>query len=441
MTKNTVISILLISFGISACVSFKEQALFETPVDQKIPESIENFYSLEIFSDKMNGEHWYSESSQNEISLPFMKRNKSKSLDQKETWLKKTNQCLTIIETDKYIYSGSGAMHWKWNKKAGDCPWLGMGFGWDNWQGKDMSQIIGKAAIQLKVRSVSGSLKSLPLAACLEDYSGSQVWIGFSPKTIENGIITEEWSNVILPLTEFEWESSTNIDTYNIKQFIVQFEADGEIYVDEIKIIPYEGGFSKRNNALLYENLNINIDGSCKEKEWTDAQQIQFHSHNIKSMADSENIYFFLEFQSDESMRNPFQGKDIYQGDAFEIAFSTNPKLMRKRKHLFTSDKHIGINLSEAKSVWDWRNNENIEGAEVSALINGEIHQYEIKVPLSSIGVDFFISGPSYGIEYALNKSSKEGNRKTQFRWNSTDSDDFYENPSVWGELIFNQSK
>tara|TARA_Y100000385_G_scaffold290378_1_gene363267 strand:+ start:19002 stop:20321 length:1320 start_codon:yes stop_codon:yes gene_type:complete len=439
MRKKTVTSILVISIGLSACVSFKDQVLFDAPANQEEPESIENFYSLDIFSDNINGEHWFTESSQNEISLPFMKRNKSKSLDRKETWLKKTNQCLSINRTDKYTYSGSGAMHWKWDKKAGDCPWLGMGFGWDNWQGKDMNQIIGKAAIQLKVRTVSGTLKSLPLAACLEDYSGTQVWIGFSPNTIENGIITEEWSNVILPLSEFEWENATNIDAYNIKQFIVQFEAEGEIYVDEIKVIPYEGGFSKRTNVVLYDLIEINIDGSCNEEEWIEAQQIQFSYHSVKSIADSENLYFFLEFQSDESMKNPFNGNEMYQGDAFEIAFSTNPELMRKRKHLYSSDQHIGINLSKANSVWDWRNDRNVEGAEVSALIQGKIHQYEVKVPLSSIGVNFFISGPSYGIEYALDKSSKEGNRKTQFRWNSSNNEGFHKNPSMWGELIFNK--
>ena len=436
MKTSSVLLTLLLSVFVVSCSSFKQQALFNVAANQEMPESIENFYSLNIFSDNINGEHWFTESSQSEISIPFMNRKSSKKLDKKETWLKQSKQCLSIVGTQEVAYSGKGSMLWEWDKKAGDCPWLGMGFGWDGWQGKDMSQIIDKAAIQFKVRTVKGTLKSLPLAACLEDYSGSQVWIGFSPKCIEGGIITEEWSNVILPISEFEWENAPNLDPFNIKQLIVQFEAEGKIYVDEIKVIPYDGGFNKRLKMSIEESLAIKIDGKSNEDQWGNAQGIEFDSYRIKSIMDSENIYFLLNFLSNEPMKNPFSEGEIFNGDAFEIAFSSNPNLQRKRKHYFSSDQHIGINLSENSQVWDWQNKTVLKEASVASEIKGSLHQFEIKIPLSSLNINSFEKGRTYGVEFAIDRSSENQTRKDQFRWNSYEQNGFSENPALWGELV-----
>ena len=439
MHIKSVVLIFFVTVFSMSCGSFKQQALFNAPANQEMPESIENFYSLDIFSDNLNGEHWFTESSQSEVSIPFMNRKKNKKLGKKENWMKKKKECLSITGTQDVAYSGSGAMLWKWDKKAGDCPWLGMGFGWDGWQGKDMSQIIDKAAIQFKVRTVKGTLKSLPLAACLEDYSGSQVWIGFSPKCIEGGIITEEWSNVILPIAEFEWENAPNLDPYNIKQLIVQFEADGELYVDEIKVIPYDGGFNKRLKTSISNSVGIKIDGNSNEDEWANAQGIEFDSYRIKTVMDEENIYFLLNFLSNKPMRNPFTEGEIFNGDALEIAFSSNPDLQRKRKHYYTTDQHIGINLAEYANVWDWQSRAHLKEALVASEIKGDLHQFEIQIPLSSLNIDSFEKGRTYGIEFALDRSSDKEVRKDQFRWNSYDREGFHENPSLWGELVISK--
>jgi len=436
MQMKSVVLIFFVSVFSMSCGSFKQQVLFNAPANQEMPESIENFYSLDIFSDNINGEHWFTESSQSEVSIPFMNRKKSQKLGEKENWTKKTKQCLSITGTQEVAFSGSGSMLWQWDKKAGDCPWLGMGFGWDGWQGKDMSQIIDKAAIQFKVRAVKGTLKSLPLAACLEDYSGTQVWIGFSPKCIEGGIITEEWSNVILPISEFEWENSPNLNPYNIKQLIVQFEADGQLYVDEIKVIPFDGGFSKRIESDLEEMVNIKVDGKSDEDLWANAFGIEFDGYRIKTVVDQDNLYVLLNFLSTDPMRNPFENEGIFNGDALEIAFSSNPDLQKKRKHYYTTDQHIGINLQHPNKVWDWQSQTQLDNASVSSSINGALHQFEIQIPLSSLNVNSFKKGRTYGIEFALDRSSHTDIRKEQSRWNSYDREGFHENPSLWGELV-----
>jgi len=423
MKAKLPIPFLFFTLFLVSCSTMKQQALFDAPADQEIPEGIENFYALNIFDGKMNGEHWFSKPP--EIS---------------------TKKCLDITNT--YFISpeliasndveAKPSMRWKWDKKAGDCSWMGMGFGWDGWAGKDMSQIIDKAAIQFKVRSAKGSLKSLPLAACFEDYADNQVWIGFHPQVIENGIITDDqWSNVTLPLAEFEWENAQDIDMTNIKQMIVQFEAAGDIYVDEIKVIPFKGGFTKRIEVPLAERFTINLDGIANEKSWGHAKEVEFSSFKVKSLADSDNLYFLLSFTSKTSMKNKNKDGSVWNGDAFEIAFSTNYELSRKRSFMQTTDRHIGINL-EDYSVWDWREQKAVKNVTVSQQKNEDNYQFEIKIPLKSLELESFKSDVNYNIEFAVNQSSDDGSkREIQYRWNSPSKEGFHVKPSLWGDLTF----
>ena len=55
---------------------------------------------------------------------------------------------------------------------------------------------------------------------------------------------------------------------------------------------------------------------------------------------------------------------------------------------------------------------------------------------LSSLNVNSFKKGRTYGIEFALDRSSHTDIRKEQSRWNSYDREGFHENPSLWGELV-----
>jgi hypothetical protein len=154
-----------------------------------------------------------------------------------EIWVSKEPACVTVSRDKTKPYSGEYCMRAKWDKIAGGCKWIGMGIGWDNWQPKDLSGIVDSACIQLMVRSQTDTLKSLPLALALEDYTGAQCFIGFSPKYL-NGkrIMPGSWTPVTIPLSEFPFERfQTQPDL--IKQFIIQFEADGDVYIDNIKLV------------------------------------------------------------------------------------------------------------------------------------------------------------------------------------------------------------
>ncbi|MFT5725873.1 MAG: hypothetical protein ACI9JN_003003, partial [Bacteroidia bacterium] len=141
---------------ISACVTMKPVSLFDESSLTPEPPHIENFYALSILKDQLSSEVWFT---------PDVK-------------------CIQVKNSTKTLYSGKSAIHLKWDKQEGGCDWIGMGIGWDGWAPKDLSMIMNKAAIQIKAYSKGGKIKSLPLAASMEDYGGKQAWIGFSPKYI-----------------------------------------------------------------------------------------------------------------------------------------------------------------------------------------------------------------------------------------------------------------
>ena len=154
-----------------------------------------------------------------------------------DIWVSKETACVSVTKVDNRPASGSYCMHAKWDKIAGGCKWIGMGFGWDNWQPKDLSGILDSACIQIQIRSQTDTLKSLPLALALEDYTGAQCFIGFSAKYLNGSrIMPGQWTTALIPLTEFPFDRfQTQPDM--IKQFILQFEADGDVYFDNIKLV------------------------------------------------------------------------------------------------------------------------------------------------------------------------------------------------------------
>ena len=80
--------------------------------------------------------------------------------------------------------------------------------------------------------------------------------------------------------------------------------------------------------------------------------------------------------------------------------------MQKKRKHYYTTDQHIGINLQHPNKVWDWQSQTQLDNASVSSSINGALHQFEIQIPLSSLNVKLDVSNSSI-IEVYRGKSYK----------------------------------
>lgn len=176
---------------------------------EALPPHIGNVFQLDIFKDQISQEVWYTQT-----------------------------PCLQVEQQAELQPGNESGILLKWNKLRNDCEvdWIGLGIGWDGWAAKDLFGIVDSAAIRLRVRATNGKINSLPLAMALEDYSDKQAWIGVTPDRFVTVPISEEWGDVILPLNAFDWNLQ-NANLSNIKQLIIQFEADGELLVDKIDLV------------------------------------------------------------------------------------------------------------------------------------------------------------------------------------------------------------
>jgi len=182
------------------------------PDDSGLEESgIRGFYALEVYKDGISSEIWSSKT-----------------------------PCLTVSPFNDP--NGTAGIALKWDKLAEGCPgWIGLGMGWDAWAPKNMAQVIHHAALKISLKALEGQPKNIPVAFALEDYSGAQCWLGFKAKYLSRpGLNNAEWNELILPLEDFEWERS-QVQPSQIKQLIIQFEARGNMAIDEISWIPYSG--------------------------------------------------------------------------------------------------------------------------------------------------------------------------------------------------------
>lgn len=88
----------------------------------------------------------------------------------------------------------------------------------------------------MQVKLVHGSFKNLPVAFALEDYSGIQTYYGFRTELASGVFNDSTWTTVIIPLSKFNF-NTPEFDLEKVKQFIIQLEGDGNIYLDDIKFI------------------------------------------------------------------------------------------------------------------------------------------------------------------------------------------------------------
>ena len=201
-------ALLFISLFFAGCANVQTLGLYDSSIVASTGNEINGFAQTSIFEDDVTADVWFT----------------------------KEQKCLKVNNEHSTVQSGSGALHIQWNKQAGGCPWLGLGIGWDGWTGKDVSQILNQAALSFYVRTDDKPMKGLPWAIGFEDFSGNQKWIGVTEQWVVNGPIQSEWRQVLIPLSAFSLENST-VDFYSIKQLMLQFESNGNVFIDNIEMI------------------------------------------------------------------------------------------------------------------------------------------------------------------------------------------------------------
>lgn len=147
--------------------------------------------------------------------------------------------CTTGGIESKVKHSGENALLIEWNRDPKICEWAGFGIGWDDWAGKDLSEVFDYAAIQMYARTTKDKMFGLPIVLTLEDYSGNMAWSYVGSGYFERYYLDEEWQKIEIPLNTFDLNED-GLDITNVKQLMFELQASGSIYLDDIQLVYYE---------------------------------------------------------------------------------------------------------------------------------------------------------------------------------------------------------
>lgn len=353
-----------------------------------------------------------------------------------EIWFTQNPSCIQVNGESGSASNGSNNMRIKWDKPGGGCDWVGMGIGWAGWSGKDFSQIYTSAAIAFDVRSLTGPMKGLPWAIGFEDFNGAQAWTGFTPSMIEGKVITDQWTTVRVPLENFPFEGR-DVDVTSIKQVIMQFESSGTVSMDNIRIEPFKS--RGRQKATLKMIDAISFDGVINI---SDSAMTLFELDGQKLFVGSNQDFLLLGgvVFDNTPLINSREDKDIWNGDAIEIAFSTRSGLSPKRSIFYEDDRHLGIRMNSNPQIWDWTRSQKLNAEVKTFRVSDSIYSFECKIPWKELATEPWQEGGEYAIELAVDVADKESARQSQIRWNSIDKEGFHTSPSLWGRLTIQQS-
>ena len=254
----------------------KEITLYENPPAICDVNFLNGFTSTDIFSKGGTDEVW---GNKEELCNPFSFSSLDASMNYNENTIDKAqvdteeediNISLSINEVEilekKSIKKNS--LHIKTDMDP-HCEWIGMGIGWDGWQGKDISTIVDNAAIEFMARVDGSPIYNIPIVFILEDYGANQCYTTANYLGIDGGEITNNWTKVIVPLSTFSYQTN-NIDLTNIKQLLLQCYDKVDIYIDDMKIIPHEHNYKKVSTSLTVKetDLPINIFSEELSSAW-----------------------------------------------------------------------------------------------------------------------------------------------------------------------------
>jgi len=400
------ILLVVLSATIFSC-SIKPVSVYETGSGGDSVQHIKNVYAINIFTDYVTSELWKTEDT----------------------------SCIIVKNIFDSTMIGEGGLYIKWNKTSGGCNWVGIGIGWDGWNGKNLQEIYNEAAIQFMVRSPKGTQPGLPWAMAFEDFGGGQAWAGVFSNFIEGGKITEQWTKVQIPLTAFDF-NQFDADKSGIKQLIIQFESEGEIFFDDLKIVPTQTVESKLA-IVPFVNKLVTVDGIKDNIYLGDGFILE--NGQVWLAVNDKNMMVYAEVNDASPLQNIQSGKDIWNGDALEIAFTTNAAASANRKAFLLSDQHIGIKATTAPVLWNWRNNTAATG-NVMTKKTATGYVVEALIPLDQFIAAPFIAGNNYQIEVAIDAGTTKG-REKQYRWNNPYNEGFHTSPQLWGKMrIINET-
>jgi hypothetical protein len=387
--KGKITFLILGTLLLASCIKLREVSVFEAPEPGALPPNINGFYGTEIFADELNGDFWHTPNP----------------------------ECYTVSLENNVSPFSEKAMRVTWDKDKGVCSYIGMGFGWNGWMAKDMIALHDSAALSMYVKPVSGNFGNLPVALCFEDYSGHQAWLGFTPKSVADKSRGDGWVRLEFPVSEFNWlEQEANMG--NIKQLIIQLEAVGDFYFDEIKFIPRTGGFNKR----LHVSSENTSPESVPTAIWEATEFIEIGTHKIQLA--EVNQSFKLKVSKAQNAKNHELPEQL------QVLLRSMPGV-KSGINLFASyDRKINISFSNNTPTITL--NDKALPAESFKWKSLPENGIEIEIYNQSIGIKAWEMNTPYQMDVCVYEKVKP----TQC-WNSPAGDNAAQAPYAWGEIVF----
>lgn len=174
--------------------------------------------------------------------------------------------CRSFKAVTTNSYAGEDHMHLRWDKSEG-CKYVGMGFKWRDFGGKDLSGIYLDGAIELMVRVDEGFLTKVPMFFSLQDYGGKRCVTKMSILDMEGGGIGQDWTRVHIPLQAFRPERN-GVNMANIKELRIEFQGKGDVHVDDIRIVPHEHHYGLSPDASTYRVKSLPLAIGRGQEFW-----------------------------------------------------------------------------------------------------------------------------------------------------------------------------
>jgi hypothetical protein len=341
-----------------------------------------------------------------------------------EGWFTLSKECISVTALQEAAYAGDYGLKIKWDAVKQGCPWLGVGFGWDSWQSKDLSEIKYTGAVSMWARYIGEDAGILPWAVGLEDYENRQAWLGMSKESTIGGRVTGEWTQIILPLSEFNWEEQ-GADPSNIKQIILNLYSAGEVHIDEIRLIPYHGGFRKRLYIPDWEKSEFTVDGRTDEEFWK-KDQAKIDSSHIHLALQDNYVCFALKIPIDNTW-------DASSSAQFDLIFATDPDISARRIRTRSTDRWVQLIMDDQPKLVDGFTGNSLPFEAVEMRKDKSNLVLECRISSETLNLPMLKLNGLYGLDMSLRLPSS---KKPFSRWNHLTDSPQFNNPSLWGEMM-----
>ena len=129
-------------------------------------------------------------------------------------------------------------MRVEWSQ-TDSCRYLGVGFPWANYMGKNLKPLEKIAAIQCHIKLERGTASKIPMFFALIDYAGRQATSKINLLDVEGQTFDDQWRKSTYSIVRVSC-GLEGVNLENIKELRIEFQREGCVHLDGIRIVPFE---------------------------------------------------------------------------------------------------------------------------------------------------------------------------------------------------------